>query len=85
MFFGVFVGVLGFAPLGPLLDEQRAKARSEWRAGLPGVWGADVGVCRQFGQREYFFFLSPWMGPCCFLCACVCRGYGWPSGASGGV
>ena len=59
VFFGVFVGVLGFAPPGPLLDEQHARAQSEWRAGRPGVWGADVGVCRQFGRWEYFLFLSP--------------------------
>ena len=71
-FLGVFVGVLGFAPPGPLLDEKCARAPSERRAGRPGVWGADVGVCRQFGRREYFFFLSPWMGPCCFfLCLCL--------------
>ena len=71
-FHGVLAGVLGFAPPGPLLDEKRARAQSEVRAGRPGVWGANVGVCRQVGRREYFFFLSPWMGPCCFfLCLCL--------------
>ena len=55
---------LGFAPPGPLLDAKHAAPQSEWRVGRPRVWGADVGVCRQFGRREYFFFLSPWMGPC---------------------
>ena len=36
------------------------------------MWGADVGVCWQFGRQEYFFFLSPWMGLCCFfLCLCL--------------
>ena len=75
-FFGVFAGALDFAPLGPLLNENAQVKLLACGAprgvGRPGVWGADVGEYRQFGRWEYFFFLSPWMGPCCFfLCLCV--------------
>ena len=39
------------------------------------------GVCRQFGRREYFSFLSPWMGPCCFFSVPVSAGD--PDGLAG--
>ena len=59
MFLWFRVGVLGSAPPVPLLDVEHARARSEWLGERPGVWGADMGVCRQFGRREYFSFCPP--------------------------
>ena len=85
MFLRFRAGVLGSAPPGPLLDVERTRAWSEWREERPGMWGADVGVCWQFGRREYFSFCPPRWDRAAFFCACVCRGSGWPGGAEGGA
>ena len=72
---------MGSAPLGPLLDVERARARSEWSGGRPGVWGGDVGVCQQFGRREYFSFCPPGWDRAAFFSVPVSAGA--PDGLAG--
>ena len=79
-------GHFGFCPTRALFRCRVHKSAKWMECRMPqGFWGADVTMCQQFGQREYFSFLSPWMGSLLlFFCVCVCKWARRPDGGGGG-
>ena len=57
-------------------------------SGVRGAQGCGVltwGCAGSLAGKNISFFCPPGWDRAAFFCACVCRGSGWPSGASGGV